>query len=72
MKWLIQSYGWNCSDDRTLARITSYQQKYIVMLHNQWRNKIALGNIDGYKPARRMPVMVRFYLRKMNQSIEIH
>lgn len=53
-----------------MIRMTSYQQKYILMLHNQWRNKIALGNIPGYKSAERMPVMVCFHFDPVNIQIK--
>lgn len=42
--------------------MTKSQKEYILKLHNEMRNQIALGKIHGYKPAAKMPTFVRLNL----------
>lgn len=56
------SYGFSCSPDRIIVKMTNEQKEYILKLHNRMRNKLALGEIDGYSPAAKMPVFVNTIL----------
>lgn len=52
------SFGSSCSADRVIVKMTNEQKEYILKLHNRMRNKLALGEIQGYSPATKMPVFV--------------
>jgi Cysteine-rich secretory protein family len=41
-------WGYNCGDDRTVVRMTQAYRDLIVGTHNQYRSRVATGNIkDG-------------------------
>lgn len=54
----VQTYGATCSPDKAILKIDESQKEYIVKLHNRMRNKIAMGQIDKYSPAAKMPCFV--------------
>lgn len=44
-------------------------QNFILMLHNQLRNKLATGKVPGYLPAAKMPILVSKYVLQLNYQI---
>lgn len=46
------------TEDRYQLDISSSQKDYIVKLHNELRNKVALGQIGRLGSASRMPALV--------------
>lgn len=51
-------FGTECSKDRAVIPLKKRQKTFILELHNRMRNKIALGHLDGYESAQRMPILV--------------
>ncbi|XP_055913155.1 antigen 5 like allergen Cul n 1-like [Eupeodes corollae] len=51
------TFGKNCPEERKLITIDEPMKKLIVDLHNELRDKTASGELEGYKPAKRMASM---------------
>lgn len=48
----------SCPADGQLAALSEADIKTILKIHNEYRNKIAIGNEAGFEPATRMATMV--------------
>lgn len=50
-------FAHECGDEPELIPLNAKEKKFILELHNQYRNKVALGKFDGYPTAERMPTV---------------
>lgn len=44
-------------------------KEYILKLHNERRNELALGNMSKYKTASKMPALVTFHVKIESEQI---
>lgn len=51
-------FGRDCSSDVSLVKMDAQLIGYILKLHNEQRNELALGKIQNYKSAAKMPTLV--------------
>nr|ACH56844.1 salivary secreted antigen-5 related protein [Simulium vittatum] len=47
----------SCPRDRQLVPMSTKRKNLLLMLHNRMRNKVALGKLEGYQQAKRMPIL---------------
>jgi hypothetical protein len=47
-----------CPRDRHLVPMSTKRKNLLLMMHNRMRNKVALGKLEGYEQAKRMPILV--------------
>jgi hypothetical protein len=57
-----------CPADRHQIPMSTKRKNLLLMLHNRMRNKVALGKLKGYKPAKRMPVLVKLKMGLISMS----
>lgn len=67
---MLKEFSNTCPNDRYTVLLTNKHKRVIVDWHNVFRNKIATGQIKGYEPAVRMPMLVCFFF-KFNYIIKL-
>jgi hypothetical protein len=53
-------FAWSCPQGRHLVPMSTKRKNLLLMMHNRMRNKVALGHLEGYEQAKRMPILVKF------------
>jgi hypothetical protein len=53
------SFAAACPEKKHLVPMSSKLKNLLLTMHNRIRNKVALGQLQGYEPAKRMPILVK-------------
>lgn len=65
----MQEFSGDAYGDRTVLEMTSSRKDHILKVHNELRNKIAMGEISGFGSAARMPALVSILIQTNGKKI---